>query len=303
MTMIRLNDSGVVFNKEAHTYHLEGKELSGITSIIQRQLFPNEYDDVPEEMIQAAAAYGSAVHESCELFDREWVNDGTVEVADYIQLTHANQLVHEASEYLVTDTKHYASSIDKVYRINQDTFTLADIKTYGTFTPEKMERAKWQLSIYAYLFTLQNPGAKIERLLVIRLRSKGKDHISEIIEVERIPANICKALLEADLNGETFNTPYSIPADIKAQEMTIRELIQTKQQVDDELKRIKADILLRMEATNAKIWETDSMRITRKLPTQRESFDLGRYKADNPDLDLSDYMKVSNVSGSVLITI
>jgi hypothetical protein len=45
------------------------------------------------------------------------------------------------------------------------------------------------------------------------------------------------------------------------------------------------------------------MRITRKLPTQRESFDLGRYKADNPDLDLSDYMKVSNVSGSVLITI
>ena len=301
--MIRLTDSGVVFNKEAHTYHLEGKELSGITSVIQRQLFPNEYDEVPEEMIQAAAEYGNAVHESCELFDREWVNDGTVEVADYIQLTHSNQLVHEASEYLVTDTKHYASSIDKVYRINKDTFTLADIKTYGTLTPEKMERAKWQLSIYAYLFTLQNPGAKIDRLLVIRLRSKGKDHINEIIEVERIPANICKALLEADLNGEAFNNPYSIPADIKAQEMTIRELIQTKQQVDDELKRIKADILMRMEATNAKLWETDSMRITRKLPTQRESFDLARYKADNPDLNLSDYMKVSNVSGSVLITI
>ena len=75
MTMIRLNDSGVIFNKEAHTYHLEGTELSGITSVIQRQLFPNEYDDVPEEMMKAAAAYGSAVHESCELFDREWVND------------------------------------------------------------------------------------------------------------------------------------------------------------------------------------------------------------------------------------
>ena len=80
--MIRLNDSGVIFNKEAHTYHLEGTELSGITSVIQRQLFPNEYDDVPEEMIQAAAAYGSSAHESCELFDREWVNDRTIEVAD-----------------------------------------------------------------------------------------------------------------------------------------------------------------------------------------------------------------------------
>ncbi len=301
--MIRLNDSGVVFNKEAHTYHLGGKELSGITSVIQRQLFPNEYDDVPEEMMKAAAEYGTAVHESCELFDKEWVNDGTIEVADYIQLTHSNQLVHEASEYLVTDAKAFASMVDKVYRINQDSFILADIKTYGTFTPEKMERAKWQLSIYAYLFTLQNPGAKIDRLLVIRLRSKGKDHISEIIEVERISANICKALLEADLKGEQFNNPYSIPADIKAQEMTIRELIQTKQQVDEELKNIKADILLRMEAINAKIWETDSMRITRKLPTQRESFDWARYKTDNPDLDLSNYMKISNVSGSVLISI
>ena len=38
MTMIRLNDSGVIFNREEHTYHLEGKELSGITSVIQRQL-------------------------------------------------------------------------------------------------------------------------------------------------------------------------------------------------------------------------------------------------------------------------
>ena len=60
MTIIRLNDSGVVFNKENHTYHLEGTELSGITSVIQRQLFPNEYDDVPEEMIQAAALYGKS---------------------------------------------------------------------------------------------------------------------------------------------------------------------------------------------------------------------------------------------------
>ena len=34
--MIRLNDSGVIVNKEAHTYHLEGTELSGITSALSK---------------------------------------------------------------------------------------------------------------------------------------------------------------------------------------------------------------------------------------------------------------------------
>ena len=38
------------------------------------------------------------------------------EVADYISITTEQGLIHETSEYLITDNENYASMIDKVYR-------------------------------------------------------------------------------------------------------------------------------------------------------------------------------------------
>ena len=61
---IELKDSGVLFNKELHEYWLDGKQLSGITEMLQRQLFPGEFDGVPEAAIDEAARYGTEVHGS-----------------------------------------------------------------------------------------------------------------------------------------------------------------------------------------------------------------------------------------------
>ena len=63
-TRIELKDSGVLFNKERHEYWLGDKQLSGITGMLQRQLFPDEFNNVPEEAIKEAARYGTEVHES-----------------------------------------------------------------------------------------------------------------------------------------------------------------------------------------------------------------------------------------------
>ena len=83
---IELVDSGVNFNPENHTYELNGTYLSGITELLQRQLFPNEYANIPKAILDQAAAYGTSVHESCELFDKIWYNDQSVEAQDYFQL-------------------------------------------------------------------------------------------------------------------------------------------------------------------------------------------------------------------------
>ena len=217
---IKLSDSGVLFNKELHEYWLGNKQLSGITGMLQRQLFPNEFEGIPMEAINEAARYGIEVHESIELFDSSWVNDGTQEIQDYISLCNENGLVHERSEYTVTDGENWASNIDKVYRTSDETFSLGDIKTYGTMTSDKIEKARWQLSIYAYFFELQNKGAKVDSLYILHIRNKEKadgafDHISEILQVKRIPSDICKELLDADLQGKQFTNPYSIPEKYK----------------------------------------------------------------------------------------
>ena len=306
---MKLNDSGVIFNREAHTYELNGKYLSGITDMLHRQLFPNEFDGVPAEMIEQAALYGTSVHESIEAFDSSWTNDGTQEVADYIDICHNNALTHERSEYCVTDGEKWASNIDKVFRLSSDTFALADIKTFGKMTADKQEKARWQLSIYAYLFELQNPNANVGNLYIIHLRDKIKadgsiDHIANLIEVDRIPSEVCKKLLDTDLAGEQFENPFTkIPADIAEQEDEIRNLMQTKKDAEERLNELKASILERMEATQARTWSTDTMKLTRKLPSTRSSFDLNRFKSDYPELDYNSYMRTSTVGSSLLITI
>ena len=307
--MIQLNDSRVVFNKEDHTYELDGKYLSGITEMLQRQLFPDEFDGVPEQAIEQAALYGTEVHESIEQFDSSWTNDGTQEVADYIKICTSNGLVHERSEYTVTDGMNWASNIDKVFRRGDSTFDLADLKTYGTMTVEKMEKARWQLSIYAYLFETLNPNANVGKLYIIHLRCKQKndgstDHIANLIEVDRIPNEVCKKLLDTDLAGEQFENPYStIPADIAEREQEIRTLMLQKKEAEERLNELKSEILSRMEETQARSWNTETMKLTRKLPSTRYSFDLNRFKSDHPEFNYDDYMKKSTVGSSLLITV
>ena len=306
---IELADSGVNFNPENHTYELNGTYLSGITELLQRQLFPNEYVNIPKAILQQAAAYGTSVHQSCEDFDSQWINDGTQEVQDYIELCTTHNLTHEASEYTVTDFTAFASNIDKVFRISSNTFDLADLKTYGKMTPEKLEKARWQLSIYAYLFELQNKKAKARELYILHIRNKQKkdgsfDHISALIPVKRIPSEICKELLETDLRGEQFRSPYAIPQEISSQEQHIRELILTKEAVEEELSGIKSQILTEMETRNVKTWITDGgIRLTRKLPTTRTSLNLTLLKEEHPEIDYDNYMRESTVSSSLTITV
>lgn len=305
---IELKDSGILFDEVAHTYLLGDKYLSGITGMLQRQFFPTEFEGIPKDVLDAAAQYGTDVHKSCEDFDMNWTNDGTVEVADYIQICKDNGLTHECSEYCITDGENWASKIDKVYRTADETFDLGDIKTYGVMTADKLEKAKWQLSIYAYLFELQNKKAKVGRLFLLHIRNREKqdgtfDHIANIIFVNRIPSEICKDLLDTDLRGEQFKNPFEIPDDIRSQEAEIRELMETKSSVEERLATIKANILSKMESLDIRTWATNTMRLTRKLPSTRASFNSSLFKADHPDMDFSPYEKISQVAGSLMITV
>ena len=307
-TRIELKDSGVLFNKELHEYWLGNKQLSGITGMLQRQLFPDEFEGIPDNLLREAARYGTEVHESIELFDSSWVNDGTQEVQDYISLCNENGLVHERSEYTVTDGENWASNIDKVYRVSDNSFSIGDIKTYGTMTPEKQEKARWQLSVYAYFFELQNNGARVEKLFILHIRNKEKadgtfDHRAEILPVERIPNETCKKFLDADLQGKQFVNPYLIPDKYKEKEWYIRQLIQTKNETEARLSEIKSEILEDMERIGARTWETETMKLTRKMPSVRISFNAAKFKEDHPDIDFTPYERTSNVSGSLLIAV
>ena len=309
MARIELVNSGVLFNEELHEYWLGDKQLSGISEVLRRQLYPNMYSAIPKRILEMAADYGTSVHKSIEEFQKNWINDGTQELQDFIQICKENNLIHEASEYTVTDGKHWASNIDQVYRSGDDTFTIADVKTYSKMTPEKQELARYQLSCYAMFLEQQVKGAKVDRLFIIHLRNKqmasGKvEHIAELIPVERIPADICKELLDCELKGTQFKNPFSVPDDIALQICRAKELIAKKNEAEEELATIKANILSSMEFLDVRTWVTDNVRVTRKMPSTRFSFDLKRFKEAHSEItDYDDFMKTSNVAGSLLVAI
>ena len=159
MARIELNYiDGLVFDEKEHRYFLNGKELYGVTGVITHQLYPNAFDGIPKKVLEASAEYGHQVHKILEYWDKLWQKDeNSVELQDYISICREYGLCHEASEYLVCDGANFASACDKVYRIDDTTVSIGDIKTvYGDLSKpankQKLERAQWQLSIYKFNF-------------------------------------------------------------------------------------------------------------------------------------------------------
>lgn len=184
---IELAKSQVVFNELDHTYMFNGKQLSGVTSMLSRTLFRDKYKGISKEVLAKAADYGHNIHEQIELVDSLGVTSDTPAVQDYLRMKNDLGVSTLASEYLVSDEDLIASSIDIVF----NDLSLVDIKTTSKLD---MEYLSWQLSIYAYLFERQNPSLKVPRLMAIWL-PKPRYGRSMCVEVPRKNKETIEVLL------------------------------------------------------------------------------------------------------------
>lgn len=297
---MKLNQSEVIFNQEAHTYTLNGVQLQGITGMLSRQLFPNKYSGIPESILKRAAEKGSLVHEACELIDELGVTNDMPEAKAYEALKEKYRLNHVASEYLVTDNEHFASAIDKVYEV-EGGVALGDVKT--TYHLDK-EYVRWQLSIYAYLFELMNPGIKVVELFAIWLRGdKG-----ERVDVERIPQNHVVELMACEINGQQYTNPLpevhmgDLPVQYRELEAMIVEIDSNVKEWEEKKKSLIEGISAIMDENNVVKWSGERVTFTRKAATVRRGFDAKRFKEDYPEL-YAQYETESEVKPSLLIKI
>lgn len=297
---MELVNSTVIFDPEAHTYHTpEGVELQGITGMLHRQLFPDEYRDVPQHILDRAAQRGHAVHQLCELADDLGITPEEPDGLAYVRLREEMGLVYRASEYLVSDNRRFASAIDKVYEEGDDAFTLADVKTTYRLNEDYV---RWQLSVYAYLFELQNPGARVVRLLALWVR----DGRASAFPMERIPSDIVTALLEAEAEGRQFVNPLSMPSTLpekyRQMEQSIAEIDRQARYWTERKKELMDGIMREMVSAGAYSWEGERIRLTRKKDGIRRSFDQKRLEKDHPDIYAA-YVTENPVAGSVTLKI
>lgn len=299
---MELTKSPVKFDPVAHTYTLNGVRLQGITGMLERQLFPRKYENVPQDVLDRAAERGSFVHEVCELVDELGITHESPEAQNYRRMKTELNLVHESSEYLVSDNKHFASCIDKVYRTGETTFSLADIKT--TYRLD-LDYVRWQLSVYAYMFELQNPEAKADRLFAVWLRGKEAKHV----EVERIPSEVIRDLFAADTEGIQFTNPYAVPAaEINLpdkyldMEQSIIEISEQAKFWADQKKELTDGVMKEMVKAGVYSWKGRNVSFTRKKDSIRKTFDRAAFDRDHPGL-YDQYLTDTTVSGSITLKV
>lgn len=306
---MKLNQSQVIFNEENHTYTLNGKRLSGVTSILSRYLFPKKYAGVPEQILQAAKEHGTLVHQQIQCYINGFEpSEPTEELQAFRKFIFEDKdfkISDHTSEYLVSDNESVASQIDLVYcPENSSRATLIDIKTTAEVD---IEYLSWQLSIYAYLFELNNPNIKAHQLVGIHIRgSKLK-----LYNIKRIDDDLVKSFLDAfRANLKVFRNP------LKQIATTDEKLLQNALKIEKALITYKEKILAYemekklvnerlheiMEQRGITKWETDNLVLTRRLESKRKSIDTERLKKEQPDV-YEKYQKESVVKGSVTIKI
>ena len=292
---MKLVQSQVLFDSTNHTYTLNGKQLSGITSLLDRQLFKDKYSGIPEAILRKAAERGTYIHQSCELADEGFTTD-CQEAMNYLNLKSKYNLRIEESEYLVSDNEYYASCIDKVYRYDDNTFYLGDIKT--TYKLNK-EYVMWQLSIYAYLFEKQNPGAKVASIFAIWLR--GDTH--QLVELERVPNEKIERLLYCDSHGLQYEVQgETLPILFNEIEGLIVDVETQLKALTEQKKALTEGAMRAMVQAGIYTWKGEQVSITRKTASTRKSFDKDRFEKDYPGI-YENYIKESPVSESLLIKI
>lgn len=295
-----LRYSKIVFDPVGHTYTApDGRALQGITGMLQRQLFPDEYAGVDEETLKAAAERGSAIHAQVEFCDDFGTTfEDIPEVVNYQRLIKEGGYVPCESEYVVSDNEHFASPIDKVFQVSETEYILGDIKTVSNLNEDKV---RWQLSIYATFFERQNPGCKVVGLLAIWLRRDK----AKITEVQRIPDSVIDALLAAEVEGRQFVNPLpsvnTLPDRYKAMEMQILDLLAKKKEIEEQVKTFSERMKSEMEKAGVKKWETENMRLTYIDPTTKETFDSKRFQEEHPE-SYKKYTKTTKVKSSIRIT-
>lgn len=304
---LNLPESAVVFEPEGHTYSLNGNLLSGVTAIIG-WLFPDTYKGIPDEVLAKAADYGSLIHSKCELADSMGIVSEPI-VKEYQSIIKAAGLQTAVSEYLVSDERYVASSIDKVFADD----SLGDIKTTSKVHELNVQL---QLSIYAYLYELQT-GRKANKLYLIWL-PKPQYGTPMVKELQRIPSEICKYIIEvyaADgdrmscisqlsmcpavtMESEHKRVEGEIPEQLQP---VIDELMMVKKQLDffvEREKELKKQLLEAMTGVGDDKWANDMIQISRKAAYERESVDTKELKAKMPEVYES-FKKVTKVAESL----
>lgn len=182
METYKIGSGTLEYYDETHTYLYDGIILPSVTQILSFK-YPNDYANVPKDILQRAGERGTAVHKSIEVFNRTGYDDGTQEVRDFMFLQRQygfEVLDTELPLVLFDDGVPVACGrLDMTY----DSFGaigIADIKTNSVLNLEKIA---YQLNLYR-IGLKQSYNVDARFLRIIHLRKDTRKYIEVKVDEE-----------------------------------------------------------------------------------------------------------------------
>lgn len=290
------------FDSKTHTYYDDNGAVIPSVSEIIRNWLGNKYETVDAEVLKKAQDKGNKVHKEIEdyLLQNIEPKKPTYEFKEFkkilednkefgfkVEATHSEQIIVGATEY-----GSYAGTYDLFDSVNG---IIYDIKTNYQLD---IEYVTIQLSLYA--MALRQQDVKITQAYVIHLPSQKSPQKSQICSIKLMSDEECENIVRAYFAGEHKPQLELQTCDLSVAQQ-LEKSIQAMERIEIEIKQVKEKILQEMEARQINQIKVGNITLSYIAPTQRESLDTKKIKAELPKI-YEKYKKISNVKSSVRIT-
>jgi hypothetical protein len=268
--------------------------------MIDRQIFGGKFAKMDKDFLKPYADFGKQVHSEIENYFTVGIQPTTREAYAFIdwRYKHREGCDILSTEYTVTDNEHFATNIDFVEADGNEAI-LYDFKTSSVLDKESLS---WQLSINAELFNIQN-GFYPAKLFGVHLRGNN----SEVVEIERKPTDAVFRLMEAEIQGERYIVPT------EGNKAEIRKLLDLEQMIirikeeaeyyEERKKALLEGLEAEMDKQGLKKFETESIILTKVLPTTSTGIDASRLKKELDEKVWKPYEKITERKGYLKLTI
>lgn len=159
--------TGLTFDADTHTYRFDGVVVPGVTTILKPL---TDFSAVPPHVLDAASAFGTAVHLACELDDVGTLDEDQLDpaLAPYLDAWRKFSAEHavqwdQIEQRVYHPTMRYAGTLDRFGRVDGD-LTVVDIKSSVQLYPSVGPQ------LAAYANALMHPYAK---RMAVQLKADG----------------------------------------------------------------------------------------------------------------------------------
>lgn len=286
------------FDEATHTYTLDdGRKLISVTQLMKKHGLATDYSGVGSETLRRASERGTLVHKEIEAFCKAGEIGFTPEMAAFMDYVQKHHIFAAQSETIAYDDL-IAGTIDLILETPDGEQIIADIKTTASVN---LEAVSWQLSLYEYLI-----GYPSDRAQVFHFNKDGK---LKVIDVPFQPQEEVERLIDCERRGIIYTKPTAVAlvtdqqvATIAEAEKIIAEADAAKKEAEARIAEIKAALMAEMEARGLKSFETDRVKLTYVLPSERTTIDSAKLKKELPEI-AEQYSKTTKVAPSLRITI